>query len=257
MPKYHALMYYKFRLLRRVPGLLALLFVPLYAVYADEAENASNPLAKASNTDIRWQHLDGSDFSLDDLFIDGAMMATDNLKIKYELHYWDLDAGGSSDSGLSSAVLKAIYFPVEGKSENYRYRVAVGVDWILDLADEGSALGVGADQIAPFAGVALANSKGTSLIPLVQHFISYNGEDISTTAFRVIGMQPLPHGMWLKLDAKVPIEWENGNAMPASAEIQLGRHINRWVSLYADVLAGIGSDRLFDWGVGAGLRFKY
>lgn len=230
---------------------------PLNAAYADEAENASNPLAKASNTDMRWQHLKGSDFSIDDLFIDGAMMATDSLKIKYELHYWDLDASGSSDSGLSSAVLKAIYFPVEGKNENYRYRVAVGMDWIVDLADEGSALGVGADQVAPFFGVALANNKGTSLIPLVQHFISYNGEDISTTAFRVIVMQPLPHSTWLKLDAKVPIEWKNGNAMPASAEIQIGKHFNQRVSLYADVLAGIGSDRLFDWGVGAGLRFKY
>ena len=79
-------MHHIYRLLRQVRSLLALLLVPLNAVYADEAENASNPLAKASNTDIRWQHLDGSGFSNDDMFIDGAMMATDSLKIKYELH---------------------------------------------------------------------------------------------------------------------------------------------------------------------------
>ena len=91
---------------------------------------------------MRWQHLEGSDFSLDDLFIDGAMMATDSLKIKYELRYWDLDASGLSDSGLSSAVLKAIYFPVEGKNENYRYRVAVAARHVAE-AERKSADRVG------------------------------------------------------------------------------------------------------------------
>ena len=250
-------MRYKFGLLRKALGFLTILIVPVGAVCAAEAENASNPLAKASNTDIRWQRLEGSGFSINDLFVDGAFMATDNLKIKYELHYWDLDAGSSGENGLSSAVVKGIYFPFEGKNENFGYRIAMGVDWVVDLADEGSALGVGADQLAPFFGVALASSKGTSLIPLIQHFVSYNGEDISTTALRVIGMQPLPKNMWLKLDAKMSIEWKNSNAMPSSAEVQIGKNVNQRISIYTDLLAGIGHDRLYDWGVGVGLRFKY
>ena len=32
--------------------------------------------------------------------------------------------------------------------------------------------------------------------------------------------------MWLKLDAKVPIDWENDQAVPANAELQFGKNIN-------------------------------
>ena len=86
---------------------------------------------------------------------------------------------------------------------------------------------------------------------------SYSGEDINTTAFRLIALQPLPKQTWLKLDAKVPIDWENENAVPVTAELQFGKNINKLVALYIDGLVGIGGDKTFDWGLGTGLRFKY
>ena len=47
------------------------------------AENASNPLAAVSNTDLRAQYfdLDGSDRT--DYWVDGAYMVTPKLKLKY------------------------------------------------------------------------------------------------------------------------------------------------------------------------------
>ena len=33
--------------------------------------------------------------------------------------------------------------------------------------------------------------------------------------------------------------------------------LNKSFGTYADVLAGIGSDRPYDWGVGLGMRFLY
>lgn len=139
-------------------------------------ENASNPLAKVKNTDIRWQHLDlGSGRSIDDFYIDGAFMATDKLKIKYELHYWDTDVTGSSHNDWESLVFKAIYFPKEGAWGNVKYRLAVGVEWILDFGNDDKGIGLGADQIGPFAGVALGLPSKTMLIPLVQQFVSYSG----------------------------------------------------------------------------------
>ena len=63
--------------------------------------------------------------------------------------------------------------------------------------------------------------------------------------------------MWLKLDAKVPIDWENDEAVPANGELQLGKNLNKDLALYVDGLVGVGGDRLFDWGVGTGVRFKY
>ena len=40
-------------------------------------------------------------------------MLTPNLKLKYELHYWDTDVTGSSESDWESLHLKPIYFPEE------------------------------------------------------------------------------------------------------------------------------------------------
>jgi hypothetical protein len=54
----------------------------------------------------------------------------------------------------------------------------------------------------------------------------------------------------------VPYDWENKN-VPADAEIQLGKTISSGLALYADGKFGLGSDRLYDWGIGLGLRFNY
>lgn len=221
-------------------------------------ENASNPLAKAKNTDIRFQSLDTDNGTINDIFIDGAFMATDNFKIKYELHYWETNITGKSHDGFESALLKGIYFPKEGKTEHFSYRLAVGMDWIVDLGDKDKGIGFDSDQIGPFGGVALGFPKTkTMVIPLAQQFISYSGDDVNTTAGRLIVLQPFPEGYWAKLDAILPVEWENDEAMPASTELQIGKNLNDRVALYTDFLAGIGGDKAFDWGVGFGVRFKY
>ncbi|MCV6626216.1 MAG: hypothetical protein OIF38_08975, partial [Cellvibrionaceae bacterium] len=68
---------------------------------------------------------------------------------------------------------------------------------------------------------------------------------------------PLSDGWWAKLDAILPVEWENDENVPASAGFQIGKNINDRLALYTDVLAGIGGDKAFDWGLGLGIRFKY
>ena len=236
-----------------------LLFSTVVIAEEDTGENASDPLAKVRNTDIRWQYFDNTgDSHINDVFIDGAFMANDQLKIKYEVHYWETDLSGSSEQNLESTTLKAIYFPKDIAGEGGRnYRVAAGLDWIVDHGEEDKGIGSGSDQLAPFLGLAIAYESGLSLIPLVQHFTSYSGNDVSTTAFRIIMIKPLPEKSWLKLDAKVPIDWENDNAIPATAEMQLGRTFSKGFGAYADFLAGLGSDRPYDWGLGVGLRFSY
>ena len=96
----------------------------------------------------------------------------------------------------------------------------------------------------------------TVLVPLVQHFVEYDGADVNQTSFRLIAIQSLPDNFWGKLDAKVPVDWEN-DAVPASAEAQLGRMFTPSFGAYVDGLLGIGGDRPYDWGVGVGLRFNY
>jgi len=224
---------------------------------AGEGENASNPLAKVKNTDFRWQHLDLDGAKINDFFIDGAFMAHPKLKVKYELHYWETDVTGSSEKDWESLVLKGIFFPIEGARGNIKYRIAVGLDWIVDLGDRDKGIGSDSDQLGPFGGIAIGLQGGTMLIPLVQQFLSYSGEDVNTTAFRLIAIKPLPGKMWAKLDAKVPIDWEHDEAVPATTELQLGKTFTKNIGVYVDGLVGIGGDRPYDWGVGSGFRIKY
>ena len=179
------------------------------------------------------------------------------LKLKYELHYWDTDVIGSSESDWESLILKAIYFPMQGEWGTAKYRLALGLEWILDFDNADKGIGSGSDQISPFVGVALMLKRGLVLVPLVQHFTEYDGPDVSQTSFRLIAIQRLPNKFWAKLDAKLPIDWENDNAIPATAELQLGKTFTQSFAAYVDGLVGIGGDRPYDWGVGVGLRFNY
>jgi len=223
------------------------------------SENASNPLAAVNNTDLRWQYSDltTNEARLNDYFIDGAVMLNPKLKLKYELHYWDTNISGSSQSDWESALVKLIYFPRQGVfSGGTKYRVAVGIDYIHDLGDLTKGIGFGADQVGPFAGLALSLESGLTVIPLLQHFTSISGVDINITAVRLIALQSFRTAWWWKIDAKIPYDWEN-KTVPAEAEFQLGKNISDGVALYADGRFGLGSDRLYDWGLGLGLRFNY
>ena len=238
--------------------------VLLYAVGSHAAEpeeasgeNASNPLSKTRNTDFYgsgFRVADGLDLSTG--AIEGAFMARDNLKVKYEAHYWKL-SGAADASGLESITLKGIWFPKEGRRGGWGYRLALGMDWVLDGGNSEDGIGSGSDLLGPFAGIALTPRQGTTLIPLIQHFENYNGDPYSLTAARLIAMQTLPERWWLKLDGILPVDWENDKAVPATVEVQLGKQLNRSVSLFGNFNAGLGSDRPYDYGFGFGLRLNY
>ena len=226
---------------------------------AGGGENASNPLASVTNTDLRFKYLDLKDDRgrVNDFFVDGAFMLNPKLKVKYELHYWETNVTGSSQSGLETAILKAIYFPKQGVLDSgTKYKVAIGLDVIVDFGNHDKGIGLGADQLAPFVGVALSMPSGLTLIPLTQQFLSVSGEDVNITAARLIALQPLAKQRWLKADLIVPYDWET-STIPAQAELQYGVNVNQQVALYVDGLVGLGHDRIFDWGVGLGLRIKY
>jgi hypothetical protein len=96
----------------------------------------------------------------------------------------------------------------------------------------------------------------TVLVPLVQHFVEYDGPAVNSTAFRLIAIQSLANDSWGKLDTKVPVDWEN-DTVSATVEAQLGKTFSESFGTYVDGLVGIGGDRPYDWGVGVGARFNY
>lgn len=221
-------------------------------------ENASNPLASVNNTDVKYQYYDLGGKDRNDFFIEGSYMVQPKLKLKYELHYWETNVTGSSEKDFEKLVIKPIYFPKTGELGAWRYKLAVGLEWVLDFNHYDKGIGSGADQFAPLVGLALSSPElGLTMIPLVQHYMSYNGNDVNQTSFRLIGIKSLPGNMWTKVDAKVPIDWEDDNAIPASLEIQVGKMFNPNFGVYAEGLFGIGGDRPYDQGFGLGLRFNY
>jgi hypothetical protein len=247
-------------MLKKISTILALLAsIGIGSAYAEE--NASNPLAAVNNTDIRLQYFDlgESDSERWDFFVaDGAYMATPKLKLKYELHYWKTDVTGSDESEFESLHLKPIYFPetMVGEMGTWKYKVAIGAELIVDFGNEDKGIGSGSDQIAPLVGVAFVR-ENTVLVPLVQHFVEFDGPDVNTTAFRMIGIQSFDDNIWGKIDAKIPVDWENDNEIPATLEFQIGKMKSPSFGYYADALFGVGSDRPYDWGVGVGVRFNY
>jgi len=235
-------------------GLVFMFFTGTTNAYGQE--NASNPLSSVNSIDLRFEYFDIGKSELYELWIDGSYMLTPKLKLKYEVHYWDTDVTGVSHSNFESLHFKPIYFPKQGKLGEWKYKLAVGGEWIIDFGNQDKGIGSGSDQIAPLAGVALVRGN-TVIVPLVQHFFQYNGPNVNTTAFRMIAIQSLPNNFWGKLDAIVPINWANNRTVPATAEVQVGKMFNPSFGVFVDALAGIGDQRPFDWGAGLGVRFNY
>jgi hypothetical protein len=104
-----------FRVLNILLMVLLILISRTVLVNAEEQksgaeENASNPLAAVNNTDIRWKYFDLDGPERNDFYLDGSYMLHPKLKLKYDLHYWDTDVTGSSESDWESLHLKPIYY---------------------------------------------------------------------------------------------------------------------------------------------------
>ncbi len=221
---------------------------------------ASNPLAAVNNTDLKTTYFrvnDAEDSRAVDYWIKGGWTFATWGKLSYELTYTETNITGSSEQDWKNLSLKPIFFFKQGQIGSWRYKMATGFEWILDFDNEDKGIGTGSDQIAPLLGIALNPRPGTTLVPLVQHFVDYNGSrDINTTGFRLIGIQKLPRNAWTKLDLIVPRDWEN-DTTPAIAEVELGMMQSPTFGLYLSAIAGIGSDRNVDWGGSVNMRFSY
>jgi len=242
-----------------IAALISILLPSVTAAQEEAQENASNPLAATNNVDFRWQRISTDSGTKRDYFVDGAYMIFPTLKLKYELHYNENDFTGTSQKNLEKLVIKPLFFFGARKlSDSWAVKYTVGADWILDLGDTSKAIGIGSDQIAPLGGAAFSHiPSGLVLIPLAQHFVSYNGPtDVDTTSIRLIALKPFGKGYWAKADLKFPYDWHT-NVWSPSAELQVGYNVNQRVAVYAEGLVGLGSYRTYNQGIGFGLRIKY
>lgn len=110
------------------PGAIRFLVLLLAPTKAAE-ENQSNPLSKGMNTDLSVQYfvLRG-DSEATDYVVDGAFMANEKPKVKYELHCVDTYVTGNSEQDWESFHLEGIYFTSEGKWGETPYRTEIGLE---------------------------------------------------------------------------------------------------------------------------------
>jgi hypothetical protein len=218
----------------------------------------SNPLASVSKIDLEWEFLKDGGSDINDFGLNGSTMLHPRLKFNFELHYGLTNRTGRQENDWESLVLKPIFFPKDvNLSDRFGLRLAAGVELAIDFGNDDKGIGAGSDVIAPLVGTAVMDREWkTVYIPLIQHFESYESGDVSQTAFRLILLQPLPDGAWFKLDAKLPVDWEN-HELPASSEFELGTMVSRNVGVYGKLLTGIGGERSFDWGTAAAVRIHF
>lgn len=225
--------------------------------------NPSDPTAAVKYTDLRYRYLDlGSSADRNWLSVEGGLMINPKFKFTYELHYWDTDLTGSSESDFESAHIKGIYIGKGRRlNEKVGYKYAWGVELIENLGDFSDGTGSGTDQIGPFAAIAWALPGNNTVITLGQYFVSYDEDsdapDVERTALRVIWLKQLENRMWFKLDDKFIIDHENGDSTSNTVELQLGKMFNPKFGLYGDLLYQTGGWQQYDWGVGVGVRFMY
>ena len=220
--------------------------------------DGSNPLAAVNKLDLYWTVTGAGPAKTHDLTAEGAFMLSPKLKLTYAVHYFYTDVTGSYEDDWESIHIKPIYFPLNKKlNDEWMMKVAVGAEYIQSFDNSEQGIGNDSNIIAPLFGIAFAKpSEGLTLIPLVQHFLSVEGPSVNTTGFRLIVIKSLPDGYWLKLDGKITVDWHH-DTTPTDAEIEFGKMLNPNFGLFGKALVGVGSDRFFDWGVAAGVRFTF
>lgn len=220
--------------------------------------DGSNPLAAVNKLDLIWTLTGAGAAKTHDLSAEGAFMLSPKLKLIYDVHYFYTDVTGSDEDDWESIRVKPIYFPHDEKlNDEWMMRVAIGAEYIHSFDNVDQGIGIDSDIIAPLFGIAFAKpSEGLTFIPLVQHFLSVEGTSVNTTGFRLIVIKALPDGYWLKLDGKITADWHH-DTTPVDGEIEFGKMLNPNFGLFGKALVGVGNDRLFDWGVAAGVRFTF
>lgn len=237
----------------------------LSSFFALANENASDPTASLSFTDIKVQFFDtGAPLGdqRDRYAIEGAYTFTPKHKVTYEVNYWETDITGQTESGMESIRAKYINLSPGMLESGLKYKFAWGIEALTSISDVEKGIGTGTTQIAPLVGAGWVLSPNDTLITLVQYFHSIdedvNANKVRLTGPRMIWIHSMPkYKAWIKIDDKFAINHEKDGASSNLLEVQVGKMFTPTIGAYFELLYGTGGDRLYESGLGLGVRISY
>ena len=204
---------------------------------------AAEPTAAVNFHDIRYRYFDlEGGKPVNSFETEGAYVFGPRFKLAYKLFGVETDLMGTSEAGVSLLSLRPILLmPIE--SFGLQGKIALGVEWQLDLGEFDEGTGTGSDLISPFVGIGWKLTKKNFLFATVEYFHSYHEDrgatDVNQTAPRFTYIHGLPaiEG-WLKFDLKVAIDHEDDNEVSETLKLQLGKRLTPSIGVYAELLLG-------------------
>ncbi|MEE8303554.1 MAG: hypothetical protein V3S24_14095, partial [Candidatus Tectomicrobia bacterium] len=135
---------------------------------------ASDPTASVNFQDIRYRYFDLEGSKHKNSFeAEGSYVFSPRLKLSHKFIGIETDVTGKSEADQSELSLKPIFLtPMRPFGINAK--LALGVEWLIDLGDVEKGTGSGTDQIAPLAGIGWLLTEKDFVITLVQYFHSYD-----------------------------------------------------------------------------------
>lgn len=225
---------------------------------------AAEPTAAVNFHDFRYRYFDlEGGRHVNSFETEGAYVFDPRFKLAYKLIGAETDRTGTSEADFSLLSLRPIALtPIE--PFGFKGKIALGVEWQLDLGefDEGTA--TGSDVISPFVGIGWLFTEQDFFVAVVQYFHSYDEDrgapDVNRTGTRVTYIRTLPaiEG-WLKFDFKGAFDHENGDKFSETLELQLGKRLTPRVGVYAELLLGdaVFNTNAYEIGGGVALRILF
>jgi hypothetical protein len=183
------------------------------------------------------------------------------LRARYSNLSVDLPGSGTNSvSGIGDLDARLLYLPYVGK----KTILAVGLEAFFDTATN-DVLGSGKTSLGPtvigvFPGLV---GRGSLFAPAYQYVFDVSGSDdradISRSQLDFYFVWALAGGKnWLIVDPQVIFDHENDRT-PGLTEIEWGFMIAPTVGISGWLRPGfgIGSDRLYDWNLEAGVKFVW
>lgn len=232
-----------------------------YGVYADDRSNTNPVLFRKTAILLNeFRDLEGNDsYANFTVFKTFLPFAHQKAMFRVDVPMVYARASDNHDEfGLGDVLTRLNYVPFD----NERVAVLLGVEHYWPTATDELLQTTGKFTVGPLAGVIFFLKKDKTVIfgPVYEHLVSYAGNENRPdfhqgrvdlyTAWRTPDFK-----CWVLLEQTIYINYENGQGISSTIELEIGRVIGKGTSVYVRPGVGIGDSRLYNVNLEVGLQY--